>query len=277
MHNENSLTSPGRTGAGIFFAFTFGWSILFWSLTIILGGIEQFPGSILMYAGGAGPIVAALVLVHVFEPLDIQRDFWVRTFDPRRMTWLWLAASLLLHPLLIAVAIAAEVGLGGELVLNTAQASTLAGLASLVFFVFVFGPLPEEMGWRGVALDRLQSRMSPLAASLILGVAWSCWHIPLFFIDGTFQSQLGVFSFRFWVFMLDMIPLTIIMHWIYNNTNRSTLSAVLVHFSGNMCGALLIKSDRLSLLELVCLSVVALIILVQTRARLGYKREAGMM
>jgi membrane protease YdiL (CAAX protease family) len=71
--------------------------------------------------------------------------------------------------------------------------------------------------------------------------------------------------------MLDMIPLTIIMHWIYNHTNRSTLSAAFVHFSGNMCGALLIKSDRLSLLELVCLSLVAIAIVVQTRGKLGYQ------
>jgi len=237
----------------------------------VLGGIREFPGSLLQYVGGAGPIVAALVLIHLFEDRAAQKDFWVRTFDVRRMSWQWLLASLLLHPAIIVAAAATELALGGEVPIRLASDAGFVSIASLVFFVFVFGPLPEEMGWRGVALDRLQQRMNPLNASLLLGVAWSAWHLPLFFMDGTFQHQLGLGSFRFWVFMLDMIPLTIIITWIYNHTDRSTLSAVFVHFSGNMCGALLTKSDRLAAMELVVLVLVAVVIVFRSGPALGFK------
>ncbi len=43
-----------RTKAVFFFSLTFGWSLVFWLLTVLLGGIDQFPGSILQYVGGAG-------------------------------------------------------------------------------------------------------------------------------------------------------------------------------------------------------------------------------
>jgi membrane protease YdiL (CAAX protease family) len=143
----------------------------------------------------------------------------------------------------------------------------------MILAVFILGPLPEEMGWRGVALDRLQVVLSPVKASLILGFAWSIWHVPLFLIDGTFQAQvIGLGSSRFWIFLATMIPLTIIMTWVYNNTNRSTLSAVFVHFAGNMCGALLVKTDRLAALELIALLVAAVFLCVKW-PDLGYRQR----
>jgi hypothetical protein len=50
-----------------------------------------------------------------------------------------------------------------------------ANLAMFALFVLIFGPVPEEIGWRGHALDALQARWSALAASLLLGAAWARW------------------------------------------------------------------------------------------------------
>jgi membrane protease YdiL (CAAX protease family) len=85
-----------------------------------------------------------------------------------------------------------------------------------------FGPVPEELGWRGCALDRLQERDSALISSLIIGGTWALWHLPLFFIAGTYQHGLGVGTPAFWLFMVTKFPDSILMTWIYNNTRRST-------------------------------------------------------
>lgn len=252
-----------RTKASLFFILAFGWSLFFWFLTVALGGIDQVPGSILQYIGGAGPLVAGLIIIHFFETPVVQRDFWSRTFNPRRVPFRWAIAALTIHPTIIFIAIAVDLALGGDIHFQTNNLTNFAAFASLVFFVFVFGPLPEEMGWRGVGYDRLQLRMNALTASLVLGVAWAAWHIPLFLIDGTFQNQLGFGSFRFWVFLASNIPLTIIITWIYNHTKRSILSAVLVHFSGNIIGAIFTKTDRLALFELIGLIFVAIFLVVR--------------
>ena len=259
---ENDSYQP-RTKALSFFLFTFGWSLVFWFLTVVLGGIDQFPGSILQYVGGAGPLVAALILTHFFEKPPAQKDFWSRTFDPRRMPWRWTLAALLIHPMILFAAIAVDLALGGTLQMKTDNLTSLGAIINLVFFVFVFGPLPEEMGWRGVGYDRLQQKMNPLSASLFLGVAWAVWHIPLFLIEGTFQNQLGFGSFRFWVFLASNIPLTVIITWVYNHTDKSILSAALVHFSGNIVGAILVKTDQLAFLELLGLIIVAVFIIIR--------------
>jgi membrane protease YdiL (CAAX protease family) len=136
------------------------------------------------------------------------------------------------------------------------RVDSLVGLLSFVFFLFWFGPLPEEIGWRGFALDRLRLRMAPLPASLAVGCVWSLWHVPLFFVPGTFQADLGPGSVRSW----SMVPASVVMGWIWENTRRSTLSAALFHFSGNLCGALFAKSDRVAAFELVLLAALAVLV-----------------
>lgn len=52
----------------------------------------------------------------------------------------------------------------------------------------------EEVGWRGVlqpALGRLlgDRMVGTLAAPLLTGLIWACWHLPLFWMGDTYQSQ----------------------------------------------------------------------------------------
>lgn len=260
MTPESASGTTYRVSAKAYFLFTFSWSLLFWFATVYFGGIEQLPGSLLQYVGGAGPIVAALLLIHGGEDRAVQKSFWIRTFDFRLLRFNWLLVALLIHPLLVLIASLVDIGLGGEVETKTSNLTTVSAWVTMIVLVFILGPLPEEMGWRGVALDRLQATMSPVSASIVLGIMWSIWHLPLFAIEGTFQNQLVLGSPRFWIFLSTMVPLSVIITWVYNNCNRSILSAVLIHFTGNLCGALLVKTDQMAALELLALSVAATII-----------------
>jgi membrane protease YdiL (CAAX protease family) len=85
------------------------------------------------------------------------------------------------------------------------------GIVRFAMFTLVFGPLPEELAWRGYALDRLQMRWNALMSSLMLEGVWTVWHLPLFFIKGSYQHGLGVGTLGFWLFMMDKVPQSIIM------------------------------------------------------------------
>jgi membrane protease YdiL (CAAX protease family) len=257
---ERSLGACGvvmRTSALTYFAFALGWSALFWAASVHWGVGGDPVSSPLFLVGGAGPCIAAVVLTQWREAPATRRDFWARAFDPRRIHGPWWAAALLLHPGIVALAFTADLGFGGSLPSLQPQMDSLSALSSLLFFVFWFGPFPEELGWRGFALDRMQSGMTALNASLVLGAVWALWHVPLFFVPGSFQAALGPGSLRSWIFLSSMVPLSVLMTWVYNNTARSTLSAVLIHYSGNLCGALVTKTDRVAALELLLLVLAA--------------------
>ena len=263
-----------KTNAKMYFILVFVWSIAFWILTTLFGGINQFPGSILFYIGGAGPLVSAIIITHLFESKKNQKDFWSRTLNIKRIPWRWMVPALFLHPAIILTAGFIETSFGGELQFKFSILSNPISLLTLALSVFILGPLPEEMGWRGIGYDRLLMTMRPLSASIILGIFWAAWHTPLFFIENTFHYELGLGSFRFWVFLLSNIPLTVIITWIYNHTDRSILMAAVVHFSGNMVGAILPKSDRLALLELIGLILAAVVISIVAGTELSSKKNS---
>ena len=127
--------------------------------------------------------------------------------------------------------------------------------------MLLFGPLPEEMAWRGYVLDGLQARWNALIASLILGIAWTLWHLPLFLIEGSYQYGLGIGTPQFWLFVLGMVPQSILMTWIYNNNRRSTVTAVLFHFMINFVGELLALSLRAETIYVASWWIAALLVI----------------
>lgn len=53
----------------------------------------------------------------------------------------------------------------------------------------------EEIGWRGLLQPELEKKMSQFIATLTVGIIWSLWHIPLWFISGTNQQRLNFLWF----------------------------------------------------------------------------------
>ncbi len=93
--------------------------------------------------------------------------------------------------------------------------------------LLVLGPISEEIGWRGFALDRLQTRWSALISGLIIGVVWSLWHLPLFFMIGTSQFEL---KFPFIGFMLGLTSTSVIYSWLHNRARGSIWMAIFFHW-----------------------------------------------
>jgi CAAX protease family protein len=86
----------------------------------------------------------------------------------------------------------------------------------------------EEIGWRGYALPRLAKHLGLARASIVLGVIWACWHLPLFFIPGTDTSGQS-----FPVYLLQVTAFSVALAWLYWRTNGSLLLVMLMHASVN--------------------------------------------
>jgi membrane protease YdiL (CAAX protease family) len=256
---RNRLTSPWT-----FFALVFSWCWGFWGVAIALDASITTPlGFILFIVGGLGILILGLLFSYLTKSKAEFRDYLISIVDPRRIRLKWLAIILLFVPALHAVAALIDVALGGT---GATLGSSLANSAtdpfrlglSAMFATIV--PFIEEPGWRGYALARLQKRHSALVASLILGVVWSLWHFPLFFIPGSFQAEQGAWTLDFWLLMIGIVPLTFAFTWIYNNTGGSILAVVLFHGMINFTGELLELSPRADLLTYALWVLVAVVI-----------------
>jgi uncharacterized protein len=123
-------------------------------------------------------------------------------------------------------------GTAGQLTINKLLGNTfngylfLAQLGSFLPLLFI-GPLSEEIGWRGYALERLQMQWNALISSLMVGLVWGLWHLPLFFMVGASQHELGI---PFIGFLVGMMANSIFYTWLYNNTKQSLWSAILLHW-----------------------------------------------
>ena len=82
-------------------------------------------------------------------------------------------------------------------------------------------PLSEEVGWRGYALPRLLASRSALTASLIIGVLWSVWHLPVVLTDPATRPPAP--------FLLQVPPLAVLFTWVFVNTRGSLLIAIVFH------------------------------------------------
>jgi membrane protease YdiL (CAAX protease family) len=86
----------------------------------------------------------------------------------------------------------------------------------------------EEIGWRGYALPRLAARFGFARASLVLGLVWACWHIPLYYLPGTESYGQSIPAFT-----LMVTAISVAMTWLYVNTKGSLLLATLMHWAIN--------------------------------------------
>ncbi len=226
-----------------YFAAVLTWSWGFWTLSIVLGhGVTTAVGTAFALMGLLGPMVGGIGFTYLTRDAEGRRDYWARLLRPGRIPAPWLAVALLLAPVLMVLAAGLDVLFGGSLApYRETAAPFLARPAMLLPFalnVFFVGPLPEEFGWRGYVLDRLQERFGALRSSLVLGVVWAAWHLPLFLMEGTYQYLQGLGSLWFWLFLIGILPLTVVFTWVYNNTRRSTLAIVLLHFTRGARGRL---------------------------------------
>lgn len=252
--------------AWAFFAATFLWSWSFWGVAIAFGAtMETGAGMVLLLIGVLGPMVMGISFTQLSNDRALQRDYWMRLVSLRRIRWGWLAVILSFSLILNGVAALIEQLSGGfestwGAVIVDGASDPLSILPLFLFAILV--PLIEEMGWRGYVLDRLQTRYSALTSSLVLGVVWSLWHLPLFFVAGSYQAGLGIGTPEFWLFFLSIIPLTVIITWIYNNTGRSIFAAILFHGMVNFSGEIIALSPRADTIAAILWLLAAICVIV---------------
>jgi membrane protease YdiL (CAAX protease family) len=210
----------------IFFVLTYVVAWALWlPLVILQDRMPPAPDLVLRILGSATPSVLAVILVARMHGRGEVRRL-LRRLLMGRVNIGWYAAIVALTALpVLAVWVSTLLGAPTPVV-----AVTVPGVLSLFLFsVFPGSATGEELGWRGFALPRLQTRHSALAASLIVGAVWGSYHFPLFLLG----SPVRPFAL-FLPFALSCVIMSIFYTWMYNGTGGSLLLAVLLHAATNL-------------------------------------------
>lgn len=213
-------------------SYTFFWGFL--ALIIaILGMLRLQPDALPAWAmpiigilGSWMPNLAAVTVTGVIAGREGIRQL-LGKFFAYRIAVRWYLVALLPFPLAFVAAGLYRLA-GGTAPGN--MGLSVGFWAGLLILNLLQGATGEEAGWRGFALPRLQETHGPVKASLILGLLWNFWHLPLWLISGYSGLDLLVYVLAFSV---SIISLTFLITWISRKTPNSLIPIVITHFSFN--------------------------------------------
>ncbi len=245
----------------LFFAIAYGWA---WLVFVPMVIFHTSPEWIVVAA--IGPTVAALVTHRVttgsYRALRIYTT-WRRTLGA---TAIGVALMILAYVVLPGVTTADPRKLHWGILISGAvyNYSTLLG-----------GPLGEEPGWRGYALPRLETAVGPVRSSLLLGLLWTGWHLPLFLYPGWTSSPL-------WIYVLLLTGQSLILTYGTNLAGFGIITPIAMHATFNTVSRFLngLFADTqpsvrmpFQLVMALCGLATAVALILATRGRLAYGKH----
>lgn len=260
MQKKNTLKE-----AALFFGTTLGLSFfVFWGpLALFQIPTISFVSNIqgpawaiaLFVAGGFVPSVVGVFLT-LSQDGRAGLGQLLRRVIQIRIGWRWYLATIL-AVILPTIGQLLIIRLLGQ---RFAYLSFLTQLGSAVPLI-VLGPLSEELGWRGYALDRLQTKWNGVVSGSLVGIGWALWHLPLFFMIGTSQHESHI---PFIGFLCGVTATSILITWLYNNTHNSLWTAILFHwlfsYSAQVVASSVNRSSAYNWLEYIPYILAALIV-----------------
>jgi len=227
----------------LFFILTFVFSWGLWLPSILVGlgidlGIDAITyTSITVPIGAFAPLFAAMTLVIKQNGWKEGWQFFRRAFDIKVKPFYLIAALVI--PIIIHAAshyIAPLLGLpvASTLFPESFKLPSVIIAIPYFFLMLIIGGGQEEFGWRGYAQEPLQKRMGVIPASLLIGLVWGLWHLPLWVMPGDGHS-----TYSFIAFLIMTISISVIYGWLYNASNQKLITVIIFHAMSNTAAPLL--------------------------------------
>lgn len=259
-----------------FFLITFTATWVFWLLPkLFTQELGEKVVMLSMLLGLLCPFATALYLIFVSKNKDLRDQFFNKLFNIRLIKFSSIPAIFLipLASIVIAILISIMVGFSSDQLKIATSFSFHIGTMPTLLVLFLAASL-EELGWRGYAIESLSSKFNYFNVTVIFAVLWAMWHLPLFFIENTYQSNILKLNIFYAInFMVSMIPLAFIISWLCKKNGGSISAAIFFHFIVNISQELFMVENTTKCIQTLVLIVFATII-VYTNKEMFFKKNS---
>lgn len=239
--------------------------VLFWGLFAITGltvylEAPEIVQTVMKNVCAWASTFVILIWVKKFYPGESFIDVVKRQFP--KTTFGNFAWPTLIQILIVFMATIVFFTLQGEPIKNISFIDPSILLPTILVFI-TSGPMGEELGWRGYALNEFQKKHSPLVSSLFIGLLWGFWHFPLWIISGFSGIDLLVYCASF---MLGILSFSVFMTYFYNKKKNLGV-AFWMHFLFNMLLQVVVIEDYKFILVISVLYLITSICIVLTKRK----------
>ncbi|MDR1131296.1 MAG: CPBP family intramembrane metalloprotease [Oscillospiraceae bacterium] len=256
-------------------AFIFTWLFWFAAAYIVRHGGDEGTGMALMLLGLIVPSVTAMFTVLLSGSKALKRDLRNKLIGLFRVKPSNVIISIAVFFVIIVVSILLSTLFGQSLnQFAVADFSFSAGGSALL--TIILAALFEELGWRGYAEDSIAAYCSWVKESVVFGLVWGLWHMPLFLIPDTYHYNILAQSPWFMVnFFVSVMPIGFLFTWVYVKNHRSILACMIFHFFVNFLQEKIAMTQTTKCVETVVLFIAAAIVVAYNRDMFFETRHVG--
>ena len=249
----------------LFVSLAYGATLPFWLAGAYMSS-RHSPGapypalySAAMISGLAVPFLVSISMVLASGDRELIRSYVIRMINPRLVRPGNIPTLLLFMPMVVLASALISILLGEPVTqFQLAEHPTGAGRMAPPVVILLIAATAGELGWRGYAFEGLHSRYGFLRASIIFSLLWAVWLLPLLLVRGSYPHGLMLQSP--WVavnFYLGIIPVSVVVGWVYAKNGNSLIAAFLFHGAIVVCTEALLLTQVTRVIQNVVLAVVA--------------------
>ena len=249
-------------------------TIIPWTFWFIAGYVSHLTpysdqnlkiASVLGFIGLLGPVGVTYWLAS--KDPDIQNDILDRLFNFKsfKPIYLVISCTLMLMSILAAQAISLLFGYSASQFTITGHFTFTSGIFP-VWFMLIMAPIIEELAWHSYGTDCLRNKMNLFKTSILFGVFWAVWHVPLSTIRDYYQSNLVQTGWIYGVnFMVSVVPFVLLMNWLYYKTKRNIIVPIIFHISAVYFNEIFATNPDSKIIQTILLLILAFIVILKEK------------
>lgn len=259
-----------------FYATCFAVTWIFWILAAVVSksGNDNGISSLLMLFGLTAPAVTAVITVLASGSKALKADLKRKLIGFYRIKPLSILMAVVGFMVIIVLSILLSLLAGQSLeqfAFTEDFSFSISGTSALL--TILLAAIIEEVGWRGYGEDSVASYFSWFTESVIFGFVWALWHLPLFWIEGTYHYGLKELGVGYMLnFLISVNPLGFLTTWVYVKNNRSMLACIIFHLFINTMQEKIAMTPQTKCVETIVVFIAAAVV-VLTNKKMFFEKE----